>query len=258
MDFLQAIILSVVEGITEFLPISSTGHLILASDLLKISQTEFVKSFEIIIQLGAILGVVWLYWKRLTTNKKIWIPILTAFIPTAVIGFVLYKLIKTMLIGNTQVVLWALFLGGIVLIIAEKMYKEQPHHLDNIEKLSYKKAILIGVAQSVSVIPGVSRAAATILGGLFVGLKRKASVEFSFFLAIPTMFAATGLDLAKSSFHFTSGEWGVLAVGFVGAFFTAILAVKYFVRYIQNHTFIAFGIYRILLALVFWFVLLQK
>jgi len=257
MDLLQALILSIVEGVSEFLPISSTGHLILASDILKISQTEFVKSFEIIIQLGAILAVVVLYAKTLLEKRKLWVPLLAAFIPTAVIGFILFKLIKQFLLGNTAVTLWALLIGGIVLIIAEKLYKEQPHHLDSIEKLSPKKAMLIGLAQSISVIPGVSRSAATILGGLFVGLKRKPAVEFSFLLAIPTMIAATGLDLVKSNFSFSGQEWGVLAVGFVGAFVTALLAIKYFIQYVKNHTFIAFGIYRIILAIVFWLLIMR-
>jgi undecaprenyl-diphosphatase len=252
MDFLQAIILSIVEGITEFLPISSTGHLVLASDLLKIPQTDFVKSFEVIIQLGAILAVVVLYWRRLLQSKALWLRLAVAFVPTAVIGFAMYKVIKTFLLGNPQVTLWALFLGGIALIVIEKFYKEEPHHLDKVDKLPLKKAFVIGLVQSISMIPGVSRAAATIFGGLFMGLKRTAAVEFSFLLAIPTMAAATGLDLIKSNFSFTSQEWMVLSVGFVGAFITAILAIKYFVRYVQHHSFIAFGIYRIILAIVFW------
>ncbi len=257
MDFLQAIILSVVEGVSEFLPISSTGHLVLASQLLHVAQTEFVKSFEVIIQLGAILAVVVLYGKRLLENKKLWPKIIAAFVPTAIIGFALYKLIKHFLLGNTAVTLWALLIGGIVLLFIEKFYKEQPHHLEKAENLSYKKAMVIGLVQSISVIPGVSRSAATILGGLFVGLKRKTAVEFSFFLAIPTMAAATGLDLAKSSFGFTSQEWGVLTVGFVGAFLTALLAVKYFLRYIEHHSFVAFGLYRIMVAIVFWLMIVR-
>lgn len=252
MDFLQVLILSAVEGITEFLPISSTGHLVLTAELLKIQQTEFVKSFEVIIQLGAILAVVVLYWKRLLQSKALWTRLAVAFIPTAVIGFALYKVIKTVLLGNPQVTLWALFLGGIGLIVIEKFYKEQPHHLDSVDKLPLKKAFMIGLVQSISMIPGVSRAAATIFGGLFMGLKRTAAVEFSFLLAIPTMAAATGLDLIKSDFSFSSQEWMLLAVGFVGAFVTAILAIRYFVRYVQHHSFIAFGIYRIILAIVFW------
>ncbi len=252
MDIIQALILAVVEGITEFLPISSTGHLVLAAELLKIPQTEFVKSFEVIIQLGAILAIVLIYFKRLLQSRKLWPIIILAFIPTAIVGFTLYPLIKSVLLGNTQVTLWALFLGGIVLIIWEFFYKEQPHHINEVEKLTYKKALLIGVFQSFSVVPGVSRAASTIIGGLTVGLTRKAAVEMSFFLAVPTMVAATGLDLIKSEFSFSANEWMVLAVGFIGAFITAMFAVKFFLQYIAKHTFVAFGIYRILLAIAFW------
>jgi undecaprenyl-diphosphatase len=251
MDIIQALILSIVEGITEFLPISSTGHLVLASTLLHITQTEFVKSFEVIIQLGAILAVIVLYWRTLLTNRRALINILIAFIPTAIVGFTLYKLIKEMLIGNVWVTLWALLLGGIILILWDKLYKEKEHHLDAIEKLSYKKAFVIGIFQSISIVPGVSRAAATIIGGLTVGLKRKAAVEFSFLLAIPTMAGATGLDLLKSNFSFTSQEWVILSIGFVGAFVTALFAVKYFIKYVEHHGFFAFGIYRIILAVLF-------
>lgn len=251
MDLIQTIILSFVEGITEFLPVSSTGHLILTSELLQIPSTEFVKSFEVIIQLGAILAVVSLYAKRLLTSKELWFKILTAFVPTAILGFAFYSLIKTFLLGNVMVTLWMLFLGGIALIVWERFYQEQPHHKEKIESLSYKQALLVGLFQSISMVPGVSRSAATIIGGLTVGLKRKASVELSFLLAIPTMAAATGLDLVKSNFSFSEGEWGIIAVGFVGAFVTALLAVKYFVRYVEHHSFVAFGIYRIILAILF-------
>ena len=256
MDYGHALILSVVEGVTEFLPVSSTGHLILASDLLNIPHTEFAKSFDVIIQLGAILAVVVLYWKTLFYNRKLWPKIAAAFLPTAVIGFALYKFIKEHLLGNSEVTLAALFIGGILLIIWEFVYKEQPHHLDKIESLSYRKAFFIGVAQSLSVIPGVSRSAASIIGGLTVGLKRKTAVEMSFFLAIPTMMGATGLDLVRSNFEFTPQEWSILAVGFAGSFVTAVLAVKYFLRFIARHTFIPFGIYRIVVALLFWWIII--
>lgn len=255
MNYLQAIILSIVEGITEFLPISSTGHLILMSDLLNITQTDFVKSFEIIIQLGAILGVVFLYWKTLLENKKIWIKIIAAFLPTAVIGFTLYKLIKSFLLGNTYVTLLALFLGGVALIILELVHKEKDHHAEKIENISLKTAFLIGLFQSISMIPGVSRSAATIVGGLLLGMRRKTAVEFSFLLAVPTMIAASGLDILKSNFSFTSYEYSLLAVGLIGSFIVAIFAVKFFLSFIQNHTFIPFGIYRIILFVLFFIIL---
>jgi undecaprenyl-diphosphatase len=257
MNYLHAIILSIIEGVTEFLPISSTGHMVLASKLLSIMQTDFVKSFEIIIQLGAIFAVIFLYWQTITRNLEVWKKIITAFIPTAVIGLLLYKIIKGFLLGNLLVTVLALLIGGILLIILEKIYKEKEHHSDSIEKISYKNAFLIGVFQSVSVIPGVSRSAATIIPALLLGTKRKAAVEFSFLLAIPTMFAASALDIVKSNFSFTSSEYSVLAVGFIGAFIVAILAVKFLLNFIKKHTFIPFGIYRIILAIVFWIFILR-
>ncbi len=257
MDFAQAVILSIIEGLSEFLPISSTGHLILASDIFKIAQTDFVKSFEIIIQLGAILAVVILYLKTLLTNKAVWWRILTAFLPTAIVGFSLYKVIKGFLIGNTWVTLAALFFGGILLILLELLYKEKENHAGKIEDLTLLQSFLIGLCQSLSVIPGVSRSAATVVGGLFVGAKRKVAVEFSFLLAIPTMVAATGLDLIKSNFAFSQNEYLLLLVGLLGSFIVAIFAVKFLLKFIQTHTFIPFGGYRIILALVFWWFLLK-
>ncbi|KKS70979.1 undecaprenyl-diphosphatase UppP [Candidatus Daviesbacteria bacterium RIFCSPLOWO2_01_FULL_43_38] len=252
MDFLQALILSIVEGLSEFLPISSTGHLVLASELLGISQTEFVKSFEIIIQLGAILAIVALYAKTLLTNKTVWLRILAAFLPTAIVGFTLYRVIKNFLVGNTTITLAALFLGGIALIILELVHTEKDSHAGKIEDLTLKQSFLIGLIQSLSIIPGVSRSAATIIGGLFVGAKRKTAVEFSFLLAVPTMAAATGLDLLKSGFAFSQNEYSMILVGFAGSFIVAIFAVKFLLKFVQTHTFIPFGIYRIILALLFW------
>jgi len=252
VDFLQALILSIVEGLSEFLPISSTGHLVLASELLGISQTEFVKSFEIIIQLGAILAIVALYAKTLLTNKTVWLRILAAFLPTAIVGFTLYRVIKNFLVGNTTITLAALFLGGIALIILELVHTEKDSHAGKIEDLTLKQSFLIGLIQSLSIIPGVSRSAATIIGGLFVGAKRKTAVEFSFLLAVPTMAAATGLDLLKSGFAFSQNEYSMILVGFAGSFIVAIFAVKFLLKFVQTHTFIPFGIYRIILALLFW------
>lgn len=251
MNLFQTLILSAVEGISEFLPISSTGHMVLISALLKIQQTEFVKSFEIIIQLGAILAIVVLYYKTFLQSKEAWKRILIAFVPTAVIGFVLYKLIKQFLLGNTIVTVMAILLGGIAMIVLELIHKEKDHHKEKIEEIPLKAAFFIGVFQSISVIPGVSRAAATIIGGLFMGTKRKAAVEFSFLLAVPTMLAATGLDLVKTGFSFTSREYMLLSVGLITSFFVAILAVKFFLKFVQNHTLIPFGIYRIILAILF-------
>jgi len=256
MSILQSIILGIIEGITEFLPISSTGHLILTADLLKLDHTNFLKTFEISIQLGAILAVVVLYWKKLTTSLEIWKKIIAAFIPTAILGLIFYKIIKTYLMGNNVVVLWALFLGGIVLIVFELFHKEKDIAAADLDKISYKKAISIGFFQSIAMIPGVSRSAATIIGGLAIGLNRKTIVEFSFLLAIPTMAAATGLDLLKNASSFTLNEFYMLAVGFVISFIVALVAIKWLLSFIQKHSFIAFGVYRVVVALVFWLLVL--
>jgi undecaprenyl-diphosphatase len=250
MSPLQALILSIVEGVTEFLPVSSTGHLVLASNLLLVPQTDFVKSFEIFIQLGAILAVVWLYRKKMLDIKS-WKLVLPAFIPTAVLGLIFYHFIKTYLLGNTQVTLAALFLGGLILILLDKIPHKKSGPLDT------KTAVLIGLAQSVSMIPGVSRSAATIVGATLLGIDKKEAVEFSFLLAVPTLAAATGLDLIKSNFAFDSAQWLLLVVGFAGAFITALLAIKFFIKYVQTHDFKAFGIYRIALALLYGLAILR-
>ncbi|MCX5695495.1 MAG: undecaprenyl-diphosphatase UppP [Candidatus Omnitrophica bacterium] len=252
MDLIQACILGIIEGITEFLPISSTGHLMLASRSMGIAQTEFVKSFEIAIQSGAILAVVILYWKTLSKGIDIWKKILTAFLPTAVIGVLLYKVIKTFFLSSSSVVLWSLFLGGVALILFEIFHGERQGSSEELVSITYPQALIIGFFQSIAIIPGVSRAAATIVGGLALGLKRKTIVEFSFLLAIPTMCAATALDLAKSAKSFRTDQFLVLGVGFIVSFLVALLAIKFLLVFIKKHTFIPFGIYRILIAAAFW------
>lgn len=257
MDLLSVIILSAVEGATEFLPISSTGHLVLTSTALKITQSNFVKDFEIIIQLGAILAVIVLYWKSFLLGKTL-LKIIAAFIPTAVVGLLLFNIIKSYLLGNTIITLLALIIGGVFLIILEMFYKEKDHHADNIKDISFKKAFLIGVSQSLSIIPGVSRSGATIIGGLFLGVKRKTSVEFSFLLAVPTMTAAVALDILKSDLSsYSSNDYSMLGIGFAGSFIFALLAIKFLIKFIQNHTFIPFGIYRIVIAILFWFIIIK-
>jgi undecaprenyl-diphosphatase len=257
MDLFQTIILGVVEGISEFLPISSTGHMVLAAALLHLQETEFVKSFEIIIQLGAILAIVVLYWRRLIQGKEIWKRVLAAFIPTGILGFLLYKVVKHILLGNDMITLSALFIGGIALIILELMYKEKQHHVDKIEKMSIRNAFWIGVFQSLAIIPGVSRSAATIISALFLGTKRQAAVEFSFLLAVPTMLAATGLDVVKTKLNFSGNELLMLLIGFVVSFVVALFVVKWFLKFVQTHTFIPFGVYRILMSLLFYFFIIK-
>lgn len=256
MDIFSAVILGIVEGITEFLPVSSTGHLILASKLLNIAQTDFVKSFEIAIQLGAILSVVVLYWRKLILNFDILKRVSVAFLPTAIVGFVLYKVFKQFLLGNGQIVLWSLFLGGVFIILFEIYHREKPKATGDISKISYRNCFLIGLFQSVSIIPGISRAAATIIGGLLLGLKRYTIVEFSFLLAIPTMLAATAFDLMNSAGSFSSTQIDMLVVGFAVSFIVALATVKLFLNFVKKHSFIPFGIYRILVALLFWAIIL--
>ena len=256
MNYLFAVVLGVVQGITEFLPISSTGHLILTSNLLYLPATEFWKSFEIAIQLGSILAVVALYAKKYITNVPVIKKIIVAFLPTAILGLVFYKLNKKFLLGNATVVLWALLLGGVALIIFELLYKEKLAATEEISAISYKQCLLIGLCQSVAMVPGVSRSAATVVGGLALGLKRKTIVEFSFLLAVPTMLAATGLDLLKSAGSFQAGDFGVLAVGFVVSFIVALFSIKFLLNFIKKHTFLPFGIYRVVAAILFWMVIL--
>lgn len=244
MNLFQALLLSVVEGITEFLPISSTGHLILTSHLVGVMQTEFVKSFEIIIQLGAILAVVVIYFRKLITNFDLWKKIIIAFIPSAIFGLLLYKQIKMYLIGNSTVVIWSLLIGGVLMLLFEKFFVPKKVYV-----LSTKYYVLIGLFQVLSMIPGVSRAFATIFGGMVVGMNRKEATEFSFFLAIPTMLGATVLDIYKSPIP-TSGV-GLLLVGFIGSFLTAYVVIKWLIKYVESHNFNLFGWYRIALALMF-------
>lgn len=251
MDLIQALILSVIEGVTEFLPISSTGHLLLAANFLGIYQSEFVKSFEIIIQLGAILAVILVYWKKLISSLNIWKKIIVGFIPSAIVGFTFYDFIKEVLFENIFITVAALLIGGLLLIFIERIHEVKKRGVESIEKLTLKQSLLIGVAQSLSVIPGTSRAASTIIGGLLVGANRKTAVEFSFLLAIPTMMGATGLDLIKSELSFNSQEWSLLGIGFIVSFLTALVVVRWFIKFIQTNSFLWFGVYRIVLALVF-------
>lgn len=255
MDILHAVVLGIVEGVTEFLPISSTGHLILASELLGISETSFTKSFDIIIQLGAIASVVFLYWRKFL-DLQVLQKLVVAFVPTGVIGLALYSLVKTYLLGNASVVAWALLLGGVLLILFERFHAEAHDAPADVAHITYRQAAAIGLFQAVAVIPGVSRSAATILGGMWLGLSRKAIVEFSFLLAVPTMLAASSLDLLKNYESFTRDQAGSLAVGFIVSFAVALASITWLLRYVQKHGFTAFGIYRVAVALVFLFLVL--
>lgn len=256
MDFMTAVILGIVQGFSEFLPISSTGHMILASHLMGLKHTEFLKSFEIAIQAGTILSVVVLYGRTLLVDMAVIRRLIVAFLPTGILGLTLYRAVKGYLLGSEAVVLWALLSGGVILVGFEWWYREKPDMATEIRDISYKNALMIGLFQSVAMIPGVSRSAATIVGGLLLGLKRKTIVEFTFLLAVPTMLAATGYDLIRSGSQFSVGEFQYLLAGFVTAFVVALFSIKFLLRFIKTHTFIPFGVYRIVLVIC-WVLLLK-
>jgi undecaprenyl-diphosphatase len=250
MNIIQSIILSIIEGLTEFLPISSTGHMILASSIMNIPEDAFVKTFEISIQIGAIMAIVLLYAKRFLQGISIYLKLAIAFLPTGILGFLAYPYIKTYLF-NPIIVSISLVLGGIVLILIDKKVVGQESKTAELENISYKNAFFIGLFQSISMIPGVSRAAATIVGGIFNGLDKKQAIEFSFLLAVPTMFAATGYDLYKTTIGFSGHEIFLLSLGLVVAFITAWIAVKVFIKIVQNYGFKYFGYYRIIIGIIF-------
>jgi undecaprenyl-diphosphatase len=250
MNIIQSIILSIIEGITEFLPISSTGHMILASSVMHIQEDAFVKTFEICIQVGAIMAIVIQYAARFLKGISIYLKLGIAFIPTGIIGFFAYPYIKTYLF-NPTIVAASLVIGGIILVLIDKKVADRQAEADVIDNMKYKNAFFIGLFQSISMIPGVSRAAATIVGGVFNGLNKKQAVEFSFLLAVPTMFVATGYDLIKTSVVFSRHEILLLGIGLIVAFITAWFAVKVFVKIVQNYGFKYFGYYRIIIGILF-------
>lgn len=254
MSYFHALILAIIEGLTEFLPVSSTAHLVLVGKWLHLPETEFLKSFDIAIQLGAILAVVSFWFRRLLNDFELIKRVLVAFIPTGVIGLVLYKVVKMYLLGSTNVILWALLLGGIALIAFEFFHEKEGKEEKEVEQITYKQALGIGLFQSLAIVPGVSRSAATILGGMLLGLKRRTAVEFSFLVAIPTMGAAVALDLLKNADTFSRDQAGVLLFGCVIAFFVALVTVKAMTAFVRRHTFLLFGAYRIVFAMgLLWF-----
>jgi undecaprenyl-diphosphatase len=250
MSLLHALILGIVEGITEFLPVSSTAHMILTAELLRLPDSAFVKSFEIIVQLGAILAVVLLYWRKLL-DPSLFAKAAVGFIPTGIVGLTVYKAVKTHLLGNVPVTLAALLVGGVLLILFDRRWRREPDAEPDFGAISYRDAALIGLFQCLAMIPGVSRSAASIVGGTLLGVPKRTIVEFSFILAIPTMAAATGYDLLKSRGDL-GGNLPALAVGFAVSFATALLAVKTFLAFLRGRAFATFGWYRIVLAVAFY------
>lgn len=248
MTLIQSIILGIIEGITEFLPISSTGHMIIASSIMGIQEDEFVKSFEVIIQFGAILAVVLIYWKRFLPNWGFYKKLFVAFLPTAILGFLLKDLVNQFL-ESVTIVAWSLIVGGVILIWSDFFFAKLQDHGKKTEQLSYIDCVKLGIFQSIALIPGVSRSGSTILGGLFLGMSKKEAAEFSFFLAVPTMAAATGykvLKMVKSGNAFEHVH--LLAVGMVVSFFVALLAVKFFIGIVSRYGFKGFGYYRIVVG----------
>jgi undecaprenyl-diphosphatase len=244
MDVFHSVILGLVEGATEFLPISSTGHLIVVSQWLGMEQTEGNKAFEVIIQLAAILAVVANYKERFTFKHfRLWCQVFVAFLPVAVVGFVFRHQIKAMF--SVSVVATMFIVGGVIFLLTERWIKHKSPRVESLENLTFKQALWVGIAQIFALIPGTSRAGSTIVGALLVGLSRKTSAEFSFLLALPVMMAASGYDLLSNYKEFSGEQWMPLAIGFVVAFLSAFVVMKLFMVFLQRFTFVAFGWYRI-------------
>lgn len=262
MDLIKAVILGLVEGATEFLPVSSTGHLIIVGDLLNFND-ERGKLFEIVIQLGAILAVLWEYRAKFThvvasltteqTSQRLVINLAIAFLPAAILGLLFHHAIKEYLFSPISVAI-ALIVGGLAILFIEKNLPQADTH--SVDEMDWKHALKVGFAQSLALFPGVSRSGATIMGGLLFGLTRKTATEFSFFLAIPMMVAATVFDLAKSGNLLSKDDIGIFAVGFITAFISALIAVRMLIRYVSHNDFRAFAYYRIIFGILvlayFW------
>jgi undecaprenyl-diphosphatase len=249
VDIFQSVVLGIVEGLTEFLPISSTGHMIVVADWLGMPQNAENKAFEVIIQLAAILAVVFNYKDKFTLKKiDLWIKVFIAFLPLAIVGFIFKDAIKAAF--DVKVVAYMFIIGGIIFLIEEHFYKDEKQHTLEVEDVSFKQSIWIGIAQVFALIPGTSRAGSTIIGALLVGLSRKAAAEFSFLLALPVMGATSGYDLLKHYQDFSNESFLPLIVGFFVAFVVAYFTMKYFIKFLEKFTFRAFGIYRIIFGIL--------
>lgn len=244
MSVFEAIIIAIVEGITEFLPVSSTGHMIITQELLGMEINDFVKAYTVNIQFGAILSVIVLYWKHFFQTVDFYFKLFIAFLPSALIGFLLIDFIDSLL-ENVVVVAVMLVLGGVVLIFVDKWFKNPAKD----QTISYPSALKIGFFQCIAMIPGVSRSAATIIGGMTQKLDRKTAAEFSFFLAVPTMFAAAGYKLLQNYETITSENIDILLIGNAVAFVVALIAIKSFITFLTKYGFKVFGYYRIVVGL---------
>lgn len=253
MTQIQALILGIVEGVTEFLPISSTAHLILASHFMHITDSKYVSFFEVFIQAGAILAVVVMYIKTMLANRALTQKVLVSFLPTAVVGFALYKIIKTVFFSSTGLIGISLFTVGLLFLLVEYAIRQDELHLTkSMETLTYKQAVIIGLAQSLAVVPGVSRAGIVMLSMMGMGFKRSESALYSFLLAVPTIMAASVYDLYKSRDILVASSTSLapLMIGFVTAFAVAYVSVKWLIGYLQHHSLVPFGFYRIALAIL--------
>lgn len=272
MDIIKSIILGIIEGITEWLPISSTGHLIIADEFIKLGMTdEFMEMFNVVIQLGAILAVVVIFWNKMwpfTADKSkgynyitkgnglikkdvmdMWFKVIAAMLPAAIVGIPFDNYFEKHF-HNWQVVSAALIAYGVLFIVIEKINKNRKPKVNSIPELSYKTALLIGCFQALSLIPGTSRSGSTILGAMILGVSRVAGAEFSFFLAVPVMFGASLIKLLKFGFTFTGMELAVLAVGMLTSFIVSVIAIKFLISYVRRHDFSLFGYYRIALGVI--------
>lgn len=255
MTIFDSIILGIVEGLTEFLPISSTAHLVMTAHILGLEQTDFLKTFEIAIQFGAILAVVFLFWKKMIHSRALAKKVLIAFIPTGIIAFLFYNIVKNVFFESYLIIVIALVIGGVLIIFLEKSWKDHVH-TKTLDTLTNTDALAIGTIQAISIIPGVSRAGATIIGGLLLGFDRKSIVEFSFLLAIPTMLVATLYDIYKNIHTFSEANISPMIIGFVVAFIAALIAIKFLLKYISKNDFTIFGVYRIIVGVGFYLLFL--
>ena len=251
MNYLQALILAIIEGITEYLPVSSTGHMIITSSVMGIASDDFTKLFTIVIQLGAILSVVVLYFKRFFQTWDFYLKLLVAFLPAVVLGLLLNDVIDELLESPVTVAI-SLVIGGFILLKVDTWFKSSESAPDN-DKISYLTALKIGFFQTIAMIPGVSRSGATIVGGMSQKINRKTAAEFSFFLAVPTMFGATAkklFDYYQDGLVLTTQQINLLLIGNIVAFIVAMFAIKSFIDYLSKNGFKIFGYYRILIGLV--------
>lgn len=285
LDIIKVIILSIIEGITEFLPVSSTGHMILANEFVQLQPEEFAANFMVIIQLGAILAVIAIYFNRLNPFSKekfskedfppqlekmsgfkkfinqayywfkynetanLWLKIIVAVIPSAVLGILFDDYIESVLFNPIPVAIALIFYGVVIIVLENHNKGKTKFKYTDVFKLDWTTAILIGCFQVLAMVPGTSRSAATIIGAMILGLNRKAAADFSFFLAIPTMLGATLLKIVKAS-SMTLGQWGLIALGFVVSFLVAYVVIKKFLDYVKKHDFKIFGYYRIVLGIL--------